>query len=217
MRFFAPLAVFGLVATSIAAPTPAVENEKRDDAATLMAAATKVQSAITPYSSQLSAAAASMPADSSDPLSALTSELANVLFAGVTQIGEITSADGLLSASNLASALDPVFTALQDGLAAVNTGIRSAMAGGSVEKRDVAELEDMSLILRKDTLTDYLNAKNQNKPLVDPSGGWGLIGKRQSLSVQQLDEILGEITSLISPTFNELADLFASLGLPAIP
>jgi len=211
MRFFAPLAVFGLVATSLAAPTSTIQ--KRQTAADVDALASQLQTALTPYSSELSAAASSMPADSSDPLSALTLQLAHVLEAAVTGTDEVQTAGGLLSASDLAQLLSPVLSALESGLDEVAAGIRSAMSGGSAaDKRDMAALEDMTLILRKDTLTDYYNAK---KP-AEQNIGW--IMKRQSLpiSIVQLNELLGEITSLISPLFNQITDLLESLDLPPL-
>jgi len=203
MRFFAPLAIFGLVATSVAAPT------KRQSAADVDAIASQVETAISPYSSQVSAAAAAMPADSTDPLSSLTTEFAHVLEAAVQGAGEVQTAGGLLSASRKAELLSPVFIALQTGLADVTNGIRSFESGGTTKKRDIAALEDMILILRKDTLSDYLNAKK-------PVEQMGFIMKRQALSVVEIDQILGEVTSLISPSFNTFGDYLESLDLPPL-
>jgi len=210
MRFFAPLAVFGLVATSLAAPTSTLQ--KRQDVADVDALASQMQTALTPYASELSTAAASMPADSADPLSSLTLLLAHVLEAAVQGAGEVQSVGGLLSASDKAQLLSPVTSALEAGIAEVAAGIRSATSGSSADKRDMAALEDMTLILRKDTLTDYYNAK---KP-AEQNIGW--IMKRQSLpiSIVQLNELLGEITSLISPLFNQITDLLESLDLPPL-
>jgi len=206
MRFFAPLAVFGLVATSFAAPTSTVQ--KRTDAADVKAIASQMQTALTPYASQVSALAAAMPADSTNPLSGLTLELAHILEAAVTGAGEIQTLGGALSSTELANLLAPVGEALETGLAQVTAGIRAAEAGSSASKRDMAALEDMTLILRKDTLTDYYNAK---KPA---EIGW--IMKRQTFSVTELNMILQEITSLISPIFNSLTDLLESLDLPPL-
>lgn len=200
MRFFTPLAIFGLVATSIAAPT------KRQSVDEVNALASELQTAVKPFASQVSSDAAAMPSDSTDPLSSLTAKLAQVLESAVTQAGEVQTADGLLNSVEAAELLSPVFNALQTGLADVTNGIRSA---SGKEKRDMAALEDMILILRKDTLTDYLNAKAP--PAFEQPG---FIFKRQALSVQQLNEILGQITTAISPSFNKLVDLLEALDLP---
>ncbi|GAB7339054.1 hypothetical protein MBLNU457_5712t1 [Dothideomycetes sp. NU457] len=201
MRFFTPLAIFGLVATSVAAPT------KRQSVADIDALASQLQTAVSPYASQVSSDAAAMPADSTDPLSGLTNKLAQVLEAAVAGAGEVQTAGGLLSATRKAELLSPVFQALQTGLADVTNGVRSA---SGAQKRDIAALEDMILILRKDTLTDYLNAKAP--PMMEqPNFN---IFKRQSLSVTELNQILGEIATAVSPSFNQLTDFLESLGLP---
>lgn len=202
MRFFTPLAIFGLVATSVAAPT------KRQTVSEVDALASQLQSAVSPYAAQVSSDAAAMPADSTDPLSSITTQLANVLEAAVSAAGEVQTAGGLLSASGKAALLSPVFEALQTGLADVTNAVRSA---SGAQKRDIAALEDMILILRKDTLTDYLNAKAP--PVME---GFGPIFKRQALSVTQINDILGQIGSAVSPSFNQLANLLESLNLPPL-